>query len=42
MKAEKLSQYDISRMNNQKKTIQNLQNEIKQYEKRKNFKFISK
>ena len=35
MKAEKLSQYDISRMNNQKKTIQNLQNEIKQYEKRK-------
>ena len=35
MNAEKLSQYDISRMNNQKKTIQNLQNEIKQYEKRK-------
>lgn len=35
MNAEKISQYDISRMNNQKKTIQNLQNEIKQYEKRK-------
>ena len=35
MNAEKLSQYAISRMNNQKKTIQNLQNEIKQYEKRK-------
>lgn len=35
MNAEKLSQYDISRMNNRKKTIQNLQNEIKQYEKRK-------
>ena len=35
MKPGKWAQYDQSRMNNQKKTIQSLQNEIKEFEKRK-------